>query len=124
MLIIIKVLLGISLTDFTKDQLINIYLEIMINKVKNYCNIKTIPVALENIIAEMTAALYLKQHGSGQSTQVIVAQAGEIKSETVGDHKIEYVTSGSTSSSSTSITQDIMTDHKAQLNPFRCIRFL
>ena len=124
MLITVKVLLGISLTDFTKDQVLNAYCEIMQNKVKAYCNIDTIPVPLQDVVAEMVAVLYRKQYGSGDSTQMVTAQAGTIKKETVGDHTIEYVTDGSSSSSSTSITQDIVSDHKMQLNPYRRVKFV
>lgn len=124
MLITAKVLLGISLTDYTKDQVLNAYCEIMVNKVKAYCNIDTIPAALQDIVAEMVAVLYRKQYGSGDSIQMVTAQAGAIKKETVGDHTVEYVTDGSTSSSTTSITQDIVSDHKMQLNPYRRVKFV
>ena len=124
MLITVKVLLGISLTDFTKDQVLNAYCDIMQNKVKAYCNIDTIPVPLQDVVAEMVAVLYRKQYGSGDSTQMVTVQAGTIKKETVGDHTIEYVTDGSSSSSSTSITQDIVSDHKMQLNPYRRVKFV
>ena len=124
MLITTKVLLGISLTDFTKDQVLNAYCDIMQNKVKAYCNIDTIPVPLQDVVAEMIAVLYRKQYGSGDSTQMVTVQAGTIKKETVGDHTIEYVTDGSSSSSSTSITQDIVSDHKMQLNPYRRVKFV
>ncbi len=124
MLITVKVLLGISLTDNTKDQVLNAYCDIMQNKVKAYCNINTIPAALQDVVAEMVAVLYRKQYGSGDSTQMFTVQAGTIKKETVGDHTIEYVTDGSSSSSSTSITQDIVSDHKMQLNPYRRVKFV
>ena len=124
MLITAKVLLGISLTDYTKDQILNAYCEIMQNKVKAYCYIDTIPAALQDVVAEMVAALYRNQYGSGDSTQMVTAQAGAIKKETVGDHTIEYVADSSSSSSGTSITQDIVSDHKMQLNPYRRVRFV
>jgi len=125
MLITVKVLLGIPLTDYTKDQVLNAYCEIMASKVKAYCNITTIPPALEDVVAEMVAVLYKKQYGSGQSTQLITVSAGAtIKKETVGDHTIEYATDTSSSSSSTSITQDIVTSHVMQLNPYRRVKFV
>ena len=124
MLITVKVLLGISLTDYSKDQVLNAYCEIMANKVKAYCNIDTIPAALQDVVAEMVAVLYRKQYGSGDSAQMVTVQAGTIKRETVGDHTIEYATAGSTSSTSTSITQDIVSDHKMQLNPYRRVKFV
>lgn len=124
MLITVKVLLGISLTDYSKDQVLNAYCEIMAAKVKAYCNIDTIPAALQDVVAEMVAVLYRKQYGSGDSTQMVTVQAGTVKRETVGDHTIEYVTDGSTSSTSTSITQDIVSDHKMQLNPYRRVKFV
>lgn len=124
MIITVKVLLGISLTDYSKDQVLNAYCEIMANKAKAYCNIDTIPAALQDVVAEMVAVLYRKQYGSGDSTQMVTVQAGDIKRETVGDHTIEYATAGSTSSTSTSITQDIVSDHKMQLNPYRRVKFV
>ena len=124
MLITTKLLLGISLTDYSKDQVLNAYCDIMQNKVKAYCNIDTIPVPLQDVVAEMVAVLYRKQYGSGDSTGMITVQAGAIKKETVGDHTIEYVTDVSSSSSSTSITQDIVSDHRMQLNPYRRVKFV
>ena len=124
MLITTKLLLGISLTVSTRDQVLNAYSEIMQNQVKAYCNTDTIPVPLQDVVAEMVAVLYRKQYGSGDSTQMVAVQAGTIKKETVGDHTIEYVTDVSSSSSSTSITQDIVSDHKMQLNPYRRVKFV
>ena len=124
MLITAKVLLGISLTDYSKDQILNAYCEIMQNKVKAYCYVDSIPAALQDVVAEMVASLYRKQYGSGDSTEMVTAQVGAIKKETVGDHTIEYVTDSSNSSSSTSITQDIVSDYRMQLNPYRRVRFV
>lgn len=124
MLITAKVLLGISLTDYSKDQILNAYCEIMQNKVKAYCYIDAIPAVLQDVVAEMVASLYRKQYGSGDSTEMVTAQVGAIKKETVGDHTIEYVTDSSNSSSSTSITQDIVSDYRMQLNPYRRVRFV
>jgi hypothetical protein len=124
MLITVKILLGILLTDYSKDQVLNTYCEIMSNKVKAYCNITTVPPALKDVVAEMVAVLYRKQYGSGESTQMVTTQAGAlIKKETVGDHTIEYTTDSS-STSSTNITQDIINDHKMQLNPYRRVKFV
>ena len=126
MLITAKVLLGIPLTDYAKDQVLYTYCEIMQNKVRAYCNIDKIPPALKDVVAEMVAALYRNQYGSGQSTQLVTSTAGAIKKETVGDHTIEYATgsSSSSSSSSSSITQDIVSGYKMQLNPYRRVRFV
>ena len=122
MLITAKVLLGIPLTDYSKDQVLNTYCEIMSNKVKAYCNIDSIPPALKDVVAEMVATLYTKKYGSGESTQLVTVAAGAtIKKETVGDHTIEYDTSSSASSSS--VTQDIIDSHIMQLNPYRRVKF-
>ena len=122
MLITAKVLLGIPLTDYSKDQVLNTYCEIMSNKVKAYCNIDAIPPALKDVVAEMVTALYKRQYGSGDSTQNVMAVAGVvIKKETVGDHTIEYETASS--SNSASVTQDIIDSHIMQLNPYRRIKF-
>jgi len=120
MLITTKILLGMDINNYTKDQVINTYIEVMASKVEIYCNIKGIPANMEGIVAEMTAALYRKQYGDVSQAS---ASVGKIKSETVGNHKIEYET-GSTTTTSTSLTQDILNDHKMQLNPFRRIKFV
>ena len=117
MLITAKVLLGISLTDYTKDQILNAYCEIMQNKVKAYCYIDTIPAALQDVVAEMVAALYRNQYGSGDSTQMVTAQAGAIKKETVGDHTIEYVADSSSSSSGTSMPTRLANSLMASIKP-------
>ena len=122
MLITAKVLLGIPLTDYSKDQVLNTYCEIMANKVKAYCNIDTIPAALKDVVAEMVATLYARKYGSGESMQLVtVASGATVKKETVGDHTIEYDTSASSATSS--LTQDIIDSHVLQLNPYRRVKF-
>lgn len=123
MLITAKVLLGIPLTDYSKDQVLNTYCEIISNKVKAYCNIDSIPNSLKDVVAEMVALLYTKRYGNGESTQLVtVAPGSSIKKETVGDHTIEYNVDASSSSTS-SLTQDIVSSHLMQLNPYRRVRF-
>lgn len=118
MLITVKTLLGQNINDHANDQLLNTYCDIMTQKVKNYCNITSIPTGLKDIVAEMAAALYRKQ--SGLSAQTLV---GAIKKETVGNHTVEYATDSSSSSSSNA-SGDILNDYTMQLNPFRRIKFV
>ena len=122
MLITVKILLGMDPNDHTQDQLLDTYCQIMTNKVKNYCNILAVPPQLKDIVAEMAATLYKKQTASASPSQPVAS--GTIKKETVGNHTIEYVTDGASSSSSTSVTSDILGDYKVQLNPFRRVRFI
>lgn len=121
MLITIKILLGIDINDYSKDQVLNTYAEVMAHKVMSYCNIPSIPVQLEDVVAEMTASLYRTQYGLN-NTVIAAPQAQQIKKETVGDHTIEYATT--TNSSGTSVTSEILNDYKLQLNPFRRIKFV
>ena len=122
MLITIKILLGIDINDYSKDQVLNTYSEVMSHKVMSYCNIPSIPVQLEDVVAEMTASLYRTQYGLN-NTVIAAPQAQQIKKETVGDHTIEYATT-TNSSSNTSVTSEILNDYKMQLNPFRRIKFV
>lgn len=119
MITTVKILLGIDLNDNSKDQVLDFLSSIMVKKVKNYCNITTIPEDLEDVVAEMVVVLYKKQYGGGSAISI---GTGAIKKETVGNHTIEYDV-GSASSSS-SITQDILNDYRAQLNSFRKIKFV
>lgn len=136
---IVKTLVGINLSDNSLDMLLDYLLRITENKVKNYCNIKEIPVELELTVAEMAATIYLMQYKSiyeavaqkekEEQEQLTRASSNNriIKKETIGDYSVEYEseslpTATSISAPSSGTLDSILNDFKSQLQRFRKIK--
>lgn len=120
----IKLMLGISEDDTSKDNIINLYIKKVTQLVLNECNILELPVALEGFVEDKVKAVVEAAgivNNGGDSTNT-----GEIKSVTRGDTKIEYnVGSGSISpSSSTKVNGSMLltNDEIKQLKPFKRLR--
>lgn len=120
----IKLMLGISEDDTSKDNIINLYIKKVTQLVLNECNILELPVALEGFVEDKVKAVVeaagIVNNGGGSTN------TGEIKSVTRGDTKIEYnVGSGSISpSSSTKVNGSMLltNDEIKQLKPFKRLR--
>ena len=109
----LKMLLGIE--DASLDGVLSLVLETVQDQAKNYCNIKEIPTALENITVRMAADLY-RSEGYGQAQRPQTAQ-----SVTRGDVTVNYGSSAATAE----ITglKSILDDYAAQLQAFRRVRW-
>ncbi len=100
-----------------EDPTVNFTVDLVTDEVLNYCNLKTIPQKLENVIAMMCIDT-LKQSGISSSSG---EDAGNVKSIKEGDTTIQYV-------SSTEMVLErvknpsFMFNYTAQLNRFRKLR--
>lgn len=65
----VKVLLGI--TDASLDETLQLYLDITIQSVLNYCNISELPSALNYTVCELTADVYREMSASNKVGEVI-----------------------------------------------------
>lgn len=103
----IKTLLGIR--DNSSDELLSMYLEIIKQRVMDYCNRRDLPSDMELIIVEMTAKYYKAQSGSSSS--------GAIESIKRGDTEIKYAAPNGQA-------DDLITDYKSQLARWAKLRSL
>lgn len=90
----LKMLLGIEGTD--EDERLTFILESTEQKILNYCNIKSLPAELENVLIEMSADYYNTSDGVASSVQI-------------GDTSIQYRRD----------EDSIIREYKAQLHRFR-----
>lgn len=120
MLVMLKLLLGISNNDTSEDEILSMLLNMLTRKSLAYCNRTVLPPDMEDILIEMAASLYKRQYCGGASTVNSVISTGNIiKSKTVGDIKIDYDTTAQVSQSTASPIQSVMDDYSVQLNNFR-----
>lgn len=104
----LKILVGTIENETT----ISLVLDILIQKIKNYCNREDIPTELELVIVEMLAEYNKSLSSSGQDTQ----NTGEIKAITRGNTKIEYNVSTNTKITS---VDDLISKYKTHLIRFK-----
>lgn len=104
----LKILVGTIKNETT----ISLVLDILIQKIKNYCNREDIPTELELVIVEMLAEYNKSLSSSGQDTQ----NTGEIKAITRGNTKIEYNVSTNTKITS---VDDLISKYKTHLIRFK-----
>lgn len=91
---------------------ISLVLDILIQKIKNYCNREDIPTELELVIVEMMSEYHKVLSSSGQDTQ----NTGEIKAITRGNTRIEYNVGTSTKITS---VDDLIGKYKKHLIRFK-----
>jgi len=97
MLTKIKTLLNIA--DSSQDELLSLYLDIVKQKVLNYCNREDIPSELELIVVEMTVKQFKSKGGR------------IVQSVKRGDTQTNYA--------SDSESGDLLTNYQAQLDKFK-----
>lgn len=118
MLTKIKTLLNI--TDSSQDELLSLYLEIVKQKVLNYCNREDIPSGLELIIVEITASEFRTK--TNQAAVESGLKAGAIDSIKRGGAQINY-SSTSSSSNYNKLTggggADFVANYQIQLDRFK-----
>lgn len=104
----------VTISQENEDK-VGLALDILVQKILNYCCREDIPPALELIIIEMMS-LYVNsiQGGGAQDTQ----NTGEIKAITRGKTKIEYNVGQATSTRVTSV-DDLISRYKKQLIRFK-----
>lgn len=106
----LKQLLGIK--DSDKDFILEFAIERVEDTIKNYCNIKEIPTELNNTVISMAMELYrIENFGSEE-------EGKDIKSIQVGDTTTTFETN-----KKIDISKELLKDYKAQLDPFRKLRW-
>lgn len=122
----IKLMLG--LIDDKYDEKIEFYIKRVSKNICMYCNIKEVPLDLEDAIEDKVYNIMtniLASDGVSIDGSVTTPTSNNnIKSITRGDTKIEYNTDSSTSSSSNSSSSsdnplDFTVEEKKKLNKFR-----
>jgi len=98
--------------DVEDEATLSLVLDILIEKIKAYCNRSDIPTELELIIVEMMADYSKSLSTGGQDT----ANTGEIKAITRGKTRIEYNVGTTTKIVSVG---DLLDKYKKQLKRFR-----
>lgn len=112
MTILEKVKLLLNAKGSSLDELLSFQIEIVSDKVKNYCNREDIPTGLENIIAEMVVDNY-KSSGSGDG-----GSGGNVTSIKRGDTQITYG-ANSFNMMTGAGGADFIKNYKPQLNRYR-----
>lgn len=138
----VKRLLQVKLNDNSKDELLSFIIELVLAKVKTFCNLKDDDSTLEEydfnlLIAQISADIYLsynpknsfESNSSSETTPQTYAvnNNAEIKSVTVGDYKVEYNVASKSQSYSTGSLSDAISfnldKYDEELVNFRKIRF-
>lgn len=110
--------------ESASDALIDLYLDMISQRVLNYCHRKDMPIELEYVVIDMVAAYFnlkLNPNRAGEGGAMI----GKAKAITRGDTKIEYATSadlGGRTEDGRYLDQGIRTfveNYERQLNAFR-----
>jgi hypothetical protein len=104
----LKNLLGIELTDVSKDVILEFTLEDVEEIIKNHCNIDEIPIGLNNTVMRMAMDLYKNENLGDESIAL-----GSISSISEGD------TSTNFRSSASEFKDSLLKDYKTQLNMYR-----
>ena len=138
----VKRLLQLKLNDNSKDELLSFIIELVLAKVKTFCNIDNDNSILEdydfNLLMAQIAADTFNSYNpkvnssgseseSGPSLYTNPNPNAEVKAITVGDYKVEYnVASRSQSFSSGSLSESIsfnLDKYDEELVNYRYIRF-
>ena len=106
----LKILLGKDTLE--NESTISLVLDILIQKIKNFCNRDDIPADLELVIVEMLSEYNKVLSSGGQDNQ----NTGEVKAITRGNTKIEYNVGANTKITS---IDDLITKYKKHLVRFK-----
>lgn len=112
----VKVLLGISKDDRSKDDIITFIIRRVEKRVCNYCNLKNVPKGLEETILFMVVDAYRStQYGQEKVDD-------EVKSISKGDTSTSFKTPTEIISESIK-TPHFINEYKSELNAFRKLRW-
>lgn len=104
----LKILLGLSADDTTKDTVLEFIIDNVKEVIVNHCNIEEVPEGLYNTGYRMCIDLYRNENLGDEQTPL-----GSISSISEGD------TSTSFRSNITEFKDNILKDYKKQLNRYR-----
>ena len=121
----LKQLIGIALSDTTKDFSLQFIMDTVVESILNYCNIEELPEGLVNTAYRMCIERYTKEVSS---TGTITAPSGDdtyVSSITEGDTSISFAKNQTTQSSNNSSTSnsDEIINYKSILNRYRKVVF-
>lgn len=111
----LKLLLGIDVSDASKDSLLEFCIALVSEDVLNYCNIDSIPERLQTTVVAMCADCFRAAQYGKESF------AGEEKSISEGDTTIQYVTAADVVAAASGAS--FLNPYRAQLNRFRRVVF-
>lgn len=103
----LKKLLGIELTDTTKDFPLQFILDDVFQIIKDYCHIKEVPIELGNTVLKMAIDLYRSENLGSEENSL-----GSISSITEGDTSISY-------KNTIDYKDGLIKNYKTQLNKYR-----
>lgn len=104
----LKGLLGIDITDTSKDALLQFALEDIENIVKEHCHIDTVPIGLNTTVIRMAMELYRNENLGDEGISL-----GSVSSISEGN------TSTSFRSSPSEFKDSLLKDYKSRLNKYR-----
>ncbi|MGN6710718.1 hypothetical protein [Anaerocolumna jejuensis] len=107
-----KKLIGMAVTDITKDIPLQFALDDVQDVIFNYCNIAELPKGLETTAYRMAIDLYRNESPGEESTPL-----GTVSTISAGD------TSTSFKSPTTEFKDHLLKDYKAQLKRYRKLVF-
>jgi len=106
----LKDLLGIALTDLTKDFVLQFCLDNTTETILNYCNMNKMPDALKNTGYRMAMDLYRNENIGNEKIAL-----GAVSSISEGDTSVSY------KNVATDYTQSLIKNYQAQLNKYRVL---
>lgn len=107
-----KKLLGLDVTDITKDIPLQFSLDDTTDSILNYCNLEELPKGLENTAYRMAIDLYRNESPGEESTPL-----GTVSSISEGD------TTTSFKNPTSEFKDHLLKNYKAQLNRYRKLVF-
>ncbi len=120
MLKTIKVLLGISAEDSSKDELLDIMLTTASDMAINYCHIDSLPDGLKGVVVRMAVDIY-RAEGYGQASGGGSQIVQQVKR---GDTAVTYAQSGGNYNIMTGAGgADFVKNYTKQLNAYRQVVF-
>lgn len=116
----IKMLLGISIEDTSKDNIINYWIKIYKSKIIKYCHINDNSELDEELINILEQIVINKMGGVGSETTGTPPVEKGVKSISRGDYTVTYFSgSESADSSSSKTSDDNFESFKSELNLYR-----
>lgn len=102
----------LAIEDSSKDFVLEFAIERVEETIKNYCNIKDIPKELNNTVISIAMELYRIENFGSEG------EAKDIKSIQVGDTTTTFE-----SKTNKDISKELIKNYKAQIDPFRDLRW-
>ena len=115
----LKGLLG--LTGEEQDEKLQGCLDTVVQRILNYCNLETLPQALEDTAVRM-AAQYWQRGGSGPDAGS-AGGAGGVSAVKRGDMSVSFFASGAEIKENSGGTAALLDEFRTQLQEFRKVRW-